>query len=493
MAKKVELKLNDLMDLNATVDGVGGSTQDSPTGGDTLKPMDAFGGETDLSNFDQKALDDLKNSAEAEKAKEESEKTPNQKKRAENLELVNKIISKVSATDTADTSTIVAHNRNFGKFLGFVTKTNEVIRLGKIGIKKTGADGKPILKSSATPENIKKFNEDPEAKIPKNQFELIQTLNFRQSAPPSPFAGVLETPASGRFAPSLIKTMAGSSIPINKEAGDDLIVDLMDKEELFCMINAWYGGRIPESDKILGEDAGYLCVKARVVKEKNATPDNPGKVRQRLVVDGGRKKLLVPGNYFPIKVYKEVPYQNLDKDTAAMLNNHIEALLKGDKDGSILAGFNAKDKDAVKKTTAGVTSKVFRAGASAGPDTTGDIKTFWDKSQNVKSVMLPVREKVESKGKPGTYSYKYEYYELNSENGPLSVKQYKEVFDLFGMSPDEFSEKISAASKSKKKKKSSMDIDNQTLLKALASGGGLVADSNRTFSEIQESLNLSLK
>lgn len=197
--------------------------------------------------------------------------------------------------------------------------------------------GKPALKADA-PETIK-AEHDAGKKVPTKYFQKRTSACLRNTNPGSVIGTVIATPIGGCF------DLNDLSNPEKRYEFDEKHTDLQYKyhpiEETYIVLSAWYDGKIKEDEVNMGANATTVqLVNTVVAARKNEETSKP-KVRAKLVQNKDvRKSLLIPGNYFPAKVYETITYQNLSAKDAAELNYNFESMLKNDDDGSILAQLN---------------------------------------------------------------------------------------------------------------------------------------------------------
>ena len=431
-----------------------------------------------LDAFNVDALNDFK--AEADTAVVES----NEKKVDKKTEAINKIKAKVENQEIADRTVLINENQKNGRFIGFVTKSDATVKVTKAQVVKIQA-GKKLLKPDA-PVEIKEKHDKGES-VAAKYYVKRSALRFRHANPGAIVGVVIATPANGEI--NLIE-LQNPDVQISFDKSDTTLkYKYHPIEEAYIILSAWYGGNIKEDDTLLGAKASFLKEEFYPVFDKEADVNKPPKFKAKLKHNAEiRSSMLCPENYFPLKIYDTIKYQNLSEEDALALNYHLEAMLKNDNNNELLTELTEDDPDKIVKTPEGVTSKLFAPGVSAGPATTGEIKAFYSKEEVVKDVKIAKRNKKESKSKPGTYTYPFVYKTIDDVDGPLSVPQYKRVFDSFHIPEEEFKSLTSRAGKTSRARKNKPTITSEEFLKA-SIVGGLVQGVSVQLSEVQAHLD----
>ena len=369
--------------------------------------------------------------------------------------------------------------------MGFVTKTNDTVKVSKRQVAKM-QQGKPVLSSDA-PQDVK-AEHDAGKKVPAKWYEKKVSACLRNTNPGAIIGVVIATPVGGRF------DLNDLSNPNKSFEFDETQMDLKytyhPKEEAYVVLGAWYDGKILEDDTVIGSKATTIQLVNSVAAASANDASGKPKVRPKLVQNrDARKSLLIPGNYFPAKVYETIAYQNLSAEDAAALNYNFEAMLKNDENGKVAEELNAGSNLNIVRTATGVTSDVFAQGKSAGPATMGEIPTYYDKTANLKEVKIARRAKKESKGKSGVFTYPFIYHKLDDrENGPLAVPEFKKVFDNFHIDEDKFISVVDKSTKKSTSRSAKVTLNNEDFLRAAILGGGLIQGSSSSISQIQENL-----
>jgi hypothetical protein len=443
-----------------------------------------------LDEFGENALKDIKNESKpavspVEVAADAKEKTEAQKNREAKEKEIAEIKTKVSGQELADRSSVISKNQKLGRLIAYVTKTDSTVKVSKKQVVKM-LQGKPALKADA-PETIK-AEHDAGKKVPTKYFQKRTSACLRNTNPGSVIGTVIATPIGGCF------DLNDLSNPEKRYEFDEKHTDLQYKyhpiEETYIVLSAWYDGKIKEDEVNMGANATTVqLVNTVVAARKNEETSKP-KVRAKLVQNKDvRKSLLIPGNYFPAKVYETITYQNLSAKDAAELNYNFESMLKNDDDGSILAQLNESSTNNIVRTATGVTSDVFAEGKSAGPATFGEIPTYYDKTKNLTEVKIAKRDKKASKGKSGVFTYPFIYHKLDDrEQGPFAIPEFKKVFDSFHIDEDKFISAVDKSTKTTRTSSSKVTLSNDDFLRAALLGGDIIQGVGSPISKIQENL-----
>lgn len=336
--------------------------------------LDSFGEEA-LKNIKENAKPAEEPTVAAGDPKEKSKAQENKEKREKEI---NEIKTKVSEQGLADRTSVVSKNQKYGRLMGFVTKTNDTVKVSKRQVAKM-QQGKPVLSSDA-PQDVK-AEHDAGKKVPAKWYEKKVSACLRNTNPGAIIGVVIATPVGGRF------DLNDLSNPNKRFEFDETQMDLKytyhPKEEAYVVLGAWYDGKILEDDTVIGSKATTIQLVNSVAAASANDASGKPKVRPKLVQNrDARKSLLIPGNYFPAKVYETIAYQNLSAEDAAALNYNFEAMLKNDENGKVAEELNAGSNLNIVRTATGVTSDVFAQGKSAGPATMGEIPTYYDKTAN---------------------------------------------------------------------------------------------------------------
>ena len=374
----------------------------------------------------------------------------------------------------------ILQNRKLGRALGFITKSDPVVKVSVKKVAKLDPQGKKIPLPSLSEERLKSFNSG--GKLKMSEVETERVLTFVHAKPSKPVAMIIATPKSSDI--SLTKINSASGALDLKESGDtSMQIHIISMEAAYSYLAFNYGGEIYESDKILGAKATKLIqsIRPTKLKEDAAGKQNIGVVSTiTLEKKENRKTLLTEGNYFPLKTYATISTQDLSPENAAILNLNIEASMNNQ---SISDLSEASQKSiTMLPDNSGYESVWFNKGQAI------NVTRFDDANVPVTDVRVPVREK--SLNKDGTkYRYKFVYNKLDDpENGPLANKGYQRIIELTGMSVDEFTKQVEGFTRTSRAKGAGKDfLTADEYLRAKMSRN-LQVDGVKSFLELQKEL-----
>lgn len=404
-------------------------------------------------------------------------------KREENDAKIDKIKAKVSGQSLADRKSIISKNVSMGKLMGFVTKTDDTIKVSKAQVFKT-QNGKKILKDDADQEIKDKHSKGEQ--VPAKYFVKRSSVKLRDANPGAIVGAVIATPEAGRI--DLNDLSDENKKFVFDDSKSDLKYSFHTLEELYVILAAWYGGKIFEDDTVLGDRASLIEMDYVMYtpKSKDGTAQEPRfrtKLKHKKEI---RKSLLTPGNFFPIKIYETINYQNLSEEDAKSLNYNFEAMLKKDDKNVLLNEFNAVDSEFIKKSADGVTSKVFAPGKSADGSDFCKVPAYYNKEENLTE--LKIAKRIKKVSDKGVVTYPFVYHKLDDvEHGPLSVPAYKEVFDNFHMDANVLINAIGKATTTNRSK-AGKKLSTNDYLKAALKGEGETVGLKASISEMQDSI-----
>lgn len=393
--------------------------------------------------------------------------------RAEKQKIIDAIDEQTGNITIANKDEITLFNKQHGRLFGFITPNNAVVKVAKKSVNRLDANGKKILAADA-PEDVRaKFNET--GKCASKYLDKEDAIKFVHTKPSKPIGVVIGTPAGGDVAISDIVNKTGD---VHKDGDDkNLVMHILNYDMAFTYIAALYDNNIKESEEVLGERAGWVTneVTTTTVVPKDGTGEGTPKYRCTLKHDRQlRKTLIAEGNYFPLKVYKTVPYQALSEANAQMLNYNFEAMLA--RNANAFDKLCKADKEKITKDPNGhVTSAYFKTGASFDESVVGSQIQRYDAADEVlQAIELPVREAKPAKSSDKGMTYSFSFAKLEDADGPMSVPQYAKFFKATKMSEAEFKEQISKLGKKRAKGTSKVTISADQFLRAVASPGNLV-------------------
>ena len=192
--------------------------------------LDSFGEEA-LKNIKENAKPAEEPTVAAGDAKEKSKAQENKEKREKEI---NEIKTKVSEQGLADRTSVVSKNQKYGRLMGFVTKTNDTVKVSKRQVAKM-QQGKPVLSSDA-PQDVK-AEHDAGKKVPAKWYEKKVSACLRNTNPGAIIGVVIATPVGGRF------DLNDLSNPNKRFEFDETQMDLKytyhPKEEAYVVLGAW--------------------------------------------------------------------------------------------------------------------------------------------------------------------------------------------------------------------------------------------------------------
>lgn len=375
------------------------------------------GGTTPIQGFDQgangEAMSDAKRRAMEADAK------------------VTAIQQKTAGVNLVNNQQAVLNNQMKGRLLGFITKTDDVIKVGLKGVPKYDAQGNPVLKPDIDPEKRAKIQAG-EATPAKSDIEQRKDYAFTHTKPGKPVGMIITTPETSEV--SLLALDDVGKFTIDKN-NNNMVTRVMDLETGFMYLAANYADSIREDEKLLGAAAAHVTVK----HTPKASKDDEGAqtVVSSLNVQG--RKLLIPGNYFPAKVFLTAPVKGATAEETAMIkNNFAKALASATKerkkqDGSIVAP-EALDPDVLAKVTIN-DGKVTCAWIDGNAPI--DVASYEDGSK-IADVRLPLVEKGLSKdGSKDTYKFIYAGMD-DKQRGPFANPKYAAIVAAAGLTEEKF-------------------------------------------------------
>lgn len=341
------------------------------------------------------------------------------------LDIKSKIDTNVAI---GDHSGAIRTNRQYGRLIAFVTKTDPAIKLSVTKVKKLDTNGKEIPLPSTRADRLALHKEGK--KLNLSEVETYLDFKFAQSKPGTPVAVVIKTPTVSEV--DLADAKSNSEASYKHDGTFE--TKLISWETAMSYIALNYGGEIMEDDTVLGSKACHLQQKF-----SPATKTNKDKVTEVVGLKSTmrvspvdkeiRSSLLTDGNFIPMKLHKTIAQQDLSASDAAILNNNVNAAMKnktiddlGDSARGLIA-FDGTD----------YTSKWFNEGLPI------NVNRYDDKNAPVTDVRIPVRDKKVNAEDPSKITYKYVFVDGDDvDAGIMSNPVYKRVVDATGMSFEEF-------------------------------------------------------
>lgn len=419
-------------------------------------------------------------------------KAPSEKEMA--MERANAFIQEASAgTTIADTLQINLFNQKYGRCGGFITRNDATVKVTKKSVVKLDGSGNKILTAEA-PESVRKDFEAGKS-VARSYFQKEDTIALTHAKPAKPIGVIIGTPVGGDID---ITDIVGQSGAVSKKSDDTtLVVRILPYDMALTYLAALYDNKIKESEQVMGDKASMITHVARPVeiKAKDGSGSVVSKYRSTLKQDTKvRKTLLTETNYFPLKLYDTIPYQNLSEDDAVVLNRHFAAMKKSKPEA--FNNLAPADKAKIHEGADGViTSDYFKAGASFDVSMFGGSVPRYDiKGAEVSKIAIPKREAKPSKSDPTKMSYPFVFIDLDDEEkGPFSVPEYDKIFKFTGMKKDDFKDAIKGLARSSRGGKGGnggnkkTNVSSDMYLRAVASGQ--YTDTTATIKDIQQRLN----
>lgn len=344
----------------------------------------------------------------------------------------------------ADNARVTLFNQKNGRLIAFVTKTDKGIKVSKVKVPKVDANGVKIVRTDLSQDQLQKIEaakKDPNIKVPASYYEKDTALVFKESKPSAPIAAIVATPAGGMVD---YNSLFGNSDEVLKVTDDTTLqVQVMGMELFYNAIAGLYGGRIKESEDVMGPRATWLQEKFTQSKK---TGDDTGRktfsIRPsiQLADRKARATVLTTGNYIPMRKFVTMSQAQIkSEEDAAKLQLNIEAAFK--KSGSY---DQLRDQDKKLIGTNGTTSEYFKVG-NVTP--IKGVTKFDEKGVEVADIQIPVRTKKPTKDNTG-FTYGYEYEQL-TDGGELYKKDrtVDNILKVAGLSVEEFSDQVAKSTK----------------------------------------------
>lgn len=413
-------------------------------------------------------------------ATEDKQPTEKDIKAAQMQQELSAIRSSSNYASMANNDEAIIHNHQFGRLLFFFTKTDAAVKLSKQSKVVKDGNGNPVLLPDVSIETAT----NSKGRVSPKYCQKESFFTFTQVKPGAPIGVAIETPVCSDI--ELTKLHSGETINIDKSQKDTK-VHIIPIEAAYRYI-AWnYGNWIKEDETILGALASRLdLVSVPKVKKNEKTGATATYINMKFAVskeNGKRKQLLVTGNFFPIKTFDTVSVDNIDADTAKMLNYHLKASLA--KQGS----YDSLTDEAKAKITVdedgNVTSSWFDHGEKI------EVLKFDAASDSdfVTDVRIPIRIETATKKDPNKKRYAFSYTKVGEEHGPQEQPLYKRLIEATGLSVEEFIGKIDKlATRAKTSKKATPSYTARDLLAVLENSNYVVGNSTKSLADIQEEL-----
>lgn len=397
---------------------------------------------------------------------------------------LNAIKQQVSDVPLADRTECMILNKKLGRLVAFCNDTEDVVKVSLTNVAMIDPNGKPIidpqLVAKASPENREKWQKS--GKYPKSVCKTNKAVKFVNSSPSQPKAVIVKLPMGSEV--SISELYKAQKIDPRPER--DMVYRILNLEEAALWLRANFGNIIAEDETIVGDKASNIKIEPITRNVENKSTGEVVKVtktRFRVANDSSKKrsKLLCNTNYIPLKRYVTAPIVGADEETLKALNLNIAACFT--KDGTFN---NLNDADKGKITVAedgsytstwinnGEAVKVKKYDATSDSDVITEIK-------------LPVRDAVEKKNSPGSYTYKFKFIDFGAEGGPQDRPTTQAVLKAMGKSEADFLEELKKHISAKNDNKEEI-IDADTWLKARKAGNLNTGDSS-TFLQLAEAFS----
>lgn len=397
--------------------------------------------DVNLSDMDLDAISGLDVQTQPAQA-EGKEAKPLSESQQRTLEIKEKISQ--ANVGLANNDRVTLFNQKHGRLIGFVTRTDKGIKVSKLKVPKTDANGVKIARADLSQDQLQKLEaakKDPSIKIPASYYEKDTAVIFKEAKPSAPIAAIVATPSGGIID---YNSLFGSADEVLKVSEDTTLqVQVMGMELFYNAIAGLYGGRIKESEDVMGPRATWLQEKFTTTKKNDKdTGRMTFGIRPsiQLADRKARSTVLTTGNYIPMRKFITMSQSQIKtEEDAAKLQLNIEAAFK--KSGSY-----EQIREADKKIigTNGVTSEYFKVGNVVPIK---GVTKFDEKGVEVADIQIPVRTKKPTKSGDG-FTYGYQYEEL-TEGGELYKKDktIDNILRVAGLSVEEFADNVSKCTK----------------------------------------------
>lgn len=338
--------------------------------------------------------------------------------------MLDAIRSDIRAVHTIDATAAMIANLEKGRLMCFVTSTDNVVKLKSSKVAKKDANGNVVLKADhgLTDEQLKKAKENN--KYPLKACETLTSFGFAEAKPGKILGVVINTPVGSEVS---LERMHSEGTATIDESNTDMVSHVMSTEVAFQFIALNYGGKINESEDVLGGRAGRVVLQHTVKEETKESGETQTIVRTSFKLEKSdkqkRKSLLVEGNFFPVKVYKTIDVSKASEDEKKILNLNIEAALK--KEGAYENLCDESRASIEGSAATGYTSAWFNKGTPISAPRFDKI----EESDVVTDVRVPSRKKTPSKKDPNNFIYSFEYANMGDPNGPDNIDKYKSILD----------------------------------------------------------------
>lgn len=222
-----------------------------------------------------------------------------QERIAESKNIQSQLSRNISSVTLGNAIEVRTFNQKHGSLLAHVVVSDSLV---KASVTSTPllVNGKKQLAAGVSEEIRADFNANKA--VPKKSYLLEYNLNLKEAAPTASRGMVLTVPKGGYV--SVDDFRKSESVQFDPE-NKDLVTLALPKDTALFSILAYFGGTIKEDPRTHGELAGTLTVETSVTP-KDGLPKTTFKL-----VPSTRKRVVIPGNYIPQKVYKKVSLESV--------------------------------------------------------------------------------------------------------------------------------------------------------------------------------------
>lgn len=293
---------------------------------------------------------------------------------AENKAIQDQLSKNISGVTLGNSIEVRTFNQKHGSLLAHVVVSDSLVK-ASITKGPVMVDGKKQLKSGVSAKIVEDFNAG--IAVPKDSYLEEYKLSLKEAAPTSSRGMVFTIPKGGYV--SLDEFRKNESVKFD-DTNKDLLTLALPKDTAMFSILAYFGGTIKEDARTHGELAGTLTVES-AVSPKDGCPKTTFKL-----VPSTRKRVVIPGNYIPQKVYKKVSLEsavNGDASIKQTVNKSLFFNLFTEK--GKYNDLSNENQELVGKDGQAYTSKYINEGKATG------IVSYLDKTP-IANPMIPLKE-----------------------------------------------------------------------------------------------------
>ena len=463
--------------------------QDKKQGLDGLNDIN-FGDELNNLGIDAGAVEGTENltafDGEGKEKNDEAdaEKAAKQKEReAKKTKLDTMITSDTQGIKLADISILSQFNRKHGRFMGYITQNDALVKFGtSTVIVKDASTKKPKLADNADAVVRNAVNRGQSiAGFSKENFVTETSLTVKQTTPGKVLGTIIAIPEGGNVP---LADIFGETNVKPDEAKRDTSYLLLDNDESIQIISQLFNGSIHESEATFGEQATDIDVKLKLVDTVDSE-NLPTVLKKFSMKPRKRSNKMTVNSYFPLKTFKTVSlnstiteeqaaemafsaFQHLYQTSLKSVGRKIDSLKATDK------GLIDQDKDNK------FSSKYFATDVSSRVPL--QIKPAFtpNKDEKLQNIEIPIKEL--KQGKSNNPTAKYVHYDclgkLDSvearELNPLSQAKEGKKFSVFFKAVggeatiNEEALRTIKPRRGSKNSKGSSEVDSKTIRELLA-------------------------